>query len=727
MANTRLQLAAQSIKSVVPRKSAYLSYMVIAMASFLPYLGADFLGQGIYEWVDAPFMLYPPRFISDYWSSWSINGLGAPLDYSSQMPLQLLFFVLDKIGVPLLFANRVFFVLPILLRGIGMYYLLSSIKLQGEMPLVARLLPSLFYVLVPLDVYGAIAPSWILVSIPLILGVILRWESNRDRQHQYAIAFGVVFVTVSFYPVSAVYLVFLISVYSIIRLLRLGDRKRYLLFLAESAFFSLIAGAYWLTGLFSNFAAASLGGSTFAVENALANLQSTGSFASLLMVTRLLYPLAFFYNYDNFVMQFIGYAIMIYAFSITVLHFRHKEVLFFSIIGIVSLVLSTGLYYTLSGDFYLWGFTNSNPLVAGLFRHSYQFLFLTAIAYAVLMSLTTAFLVSVLKDRKLRILVILFVLFLVFSYVAPVVAGHGFRPSGGFTLPESYNKIQEFLIENYVYGERVLIRPGGGIWFSTQLQWAPLSFWQYGEYITKLSPAPTIGGGALPVQALSSLENVKNSSQSFELWRKYGVKYVLVHKDLRLTFGDIDQTRQISTELDETGKFAVLKTKELDLFILKEQYTIPPAFAVSLNQSFNSSRVYLPDKSPNLNYSLSYTDTSLTEVRGSVNTVSPFLVIINQAFDKDWKIFVDGKELPTQAHVEANGYSNAWVVNRTGFLSLTISYSRQSVINLGYLVSGIYGLVVLCVVVYLSKRELREVFIKIHAFVRRFLSSWNPM
>lgn len=70
-----------------------------------------------------------------------------------------------------------------------------------------------------------------------------------------------------------------------------------------------------------------------------------------------------------------------------------------------------------------------------------------------------------------------------------------------------------------------------------------------------------------------------------------------------------------------------------------------------------------------------------------VETAKPFLLVLLQNFDSEWSADVGSRPL---AHLEVNGFANAWWVNATGSLTVQITYGP---------VKTLYGVVIISVVI----------------------------
>ena len=60
----------------------------------------------------------------------------------------------------------------------------------------------------------------------------------------------------------------------------------------------------------------------------------------------------------------------------------------------------------------------------------------------------------------------------------------------------------------------------------------------------------------------------------------------------------------------------------------------------------------------------------------------PFLLLMKNTWG-DWRATIDGKPINADLHVRANGYSNAWIVNKTGNYTIVLKYQPQQYFTIG--------------------------------------------
>ena len=93
-----------------------------------------------------------------------------------------------------------------------------------------------------------------------------------------------------------------------------------------------------------------------------------------------------------------------------------------------------------------------------------------------------------------------------------------------------------------------------------------------------------------------------------------------------------------------------------------------------------------------------------TKYIAHVNTTRPFFIMLSQTFHESWTAFVDGERISDQYHFIANGYANAWYINKTGTYTITLEFWPQ---NLFYIGSAISITPLILCAIYISKDKIK--------------------
>jgi hypothetical protein len=86
------------------------------------------------------------------------------------------------------------------------------------------------------------------------------------------------------------------------------------------------------------------------------------------------------------------------------------------------------------------------------------------------------------------------------------------------------------------------------------------------------------------------------------------------------------------------------------------------------------------------------------------NSTAPFVLVFGQTFNPNWKLYFGGQSelggfasppIDDQLHYLANGFANAWYIDKTGDFLITIYFSPQSIVSIGMTVSLLTSLILL--------------------------------
>ncbi len=105
---------------------------------------------------------------------------------------------------------------------------------------------------------------------------------------------------------------------------------------------------------------------------------------------------------------------------------------------------------------------------------------------------------------------------------------------------------------------------------------------------------------------------------------------------------------------------------------------------------------------------LSFDKIDPTSYRVSVeNATGPFFLVFSSTFDKNWVAYVDGWQTPAEYHFMANGYANAWYINKTGSYTITLEFWSQKLVYIGATIS--ITTIIICVL-FISKNKIITIY-----------------
>ena len=96
---------------------------------------------------------------------------------------------------------------------------------------------------------------------------------------------------------------------------------------------------------------------------------------------------------------------------------------------------------------------------------------------------------------------------------------------------------------------------------------------------------------------------------------------------------------------------------------------------------------------------------SVTWLRGDFAFIPYQIHSFSESYHKDWIAYVDGREV--ESHLMANGYANAWYINKTGTFEIILDFWPQKLFYIGSAIS--LTTFILCVF-YISKDKIKVLY-----------------
>jgi len=90
-----------------------------------------------------------------------------------------------------------------------------------------------------------------------------------------------------------------------------------------------------------------------------------------------------------------------------------------------------------------------------------------------------------------------------------------------------------------------------------------------------------------------------------------------------------------------------------------------------------------------------------------INASKPYFLIFRESYHIGWVAYVDDKQIPNEYHFMANGYANAWYINKTGTYTITLEFWPQRLFYMGSAIS--ITTLTLCVL-YISKAKIKTTY-----------------
>lgn len=140
---------------------------------------------------------------------------------------------------------------------------------------------------------------------------------------------------------------------------------------------------------------------------------------------------------------------------------------------------------------------------------------------------------------------------------------------------------------------------------------------------------------------------------------------------------------------------------------LVDHYTMcdtnfPPAIFLSkLDSGLTPTRQELEKIARNNETPPTITDTKLSANYYTIhveNARSPFILVFGESYDPDWSAKISNQIVPS--HFLINGYANAWYIDQTGSFDISISFKKQRLVELGFILSilGIFSTITVLII-----------------------------
>lgn len=542
--------------------------MVPVMLSSIVWLMPDFFEPGSFiNFSDVMFPKSPYFSLKEYlylWVPGGNNGLGEVFFYTAMLPAYLLVYLLSIIGIPLWVLNRLWVVIPLAMIGWGTYYFYLSFS-AGRYSRVGGLICCMCAMLAPLtDIFPLQAIS--LSGFPLVMGSCVKGvkDSGGTRLiHVGCFALGVLLL--SFSPRYLYLAIIVVGVF--ILMVNCCEKK---MSLKQGAYFfkagtlGLLVCAYFIVPLLWLFLY-SEGNVVKYVYQATSKEYQTGldlwfaykTWANPLFVFRL-----FFNNPYNAATGFLSstpisallLVVPCFAFSSLLISRKWGMIYFGSIaILLISFCVSPGFAVLTKIFLFLW----NNLFGWNMLKSPGFFLALVPLFYGTLCGATTERLLEKIDEAKtgwfsLRCkngvkigIVASLVVCIMFVSGGPLVIGKTHEKGiwgdvifpnhcPPIKVPSAYFGLKNFLLREKDSRVRILGVPDSMGGYYPYIWW---HYWNAPEVINLVSEAQMVGSGFCASEGWvnrlrKKLECRETVFEGAKLMYLFGIKYVLVHKDI---------------------------------------------------------------------------------------------------------------------------------------------------------------------------------------------------
>lgn len=719
----------------------YWPIILIVFFSIIPILP---LGTELFMDGSLGLQIDPQNTTKNQLQTWDSENMGGKIGFgTSFLPINIFHLVLSQI-IPLWIVERIFISFMILVAGLSIY------KLQGLLGISKgyRIIGSVFYMynFVPLLLLGGSSQLTLSYSFaPLLLYLTILGVHKQKFKYAVLISLS----TIPFAGINPPMTVIVLSpaiLYIIYNLFYENCKLKFSIgFLTIIAIISFLVNIYWLVSTYNGLVSSYSVGK-FASIFVFENLNLTNTHSSYVEVFRLLGDWGFYDGWNgkwyvsyapfyikNSIGIFLSFLMPLIA-ILGLLVSKNRYKLFFGALIVIFIPLSVGAYPPenpeFSGKIFLWLYKNL-PLFPA-FRGTYKFSMVLALSYSILISLFSERIAERLKNNvsidKLKSInlqrlktgiVVSIIIILILSAYWPMWSGKIKNDVKTFRVPDYYNNLSTYVSEN-IGEERIMLTPHR--YFSV-FEWGTTG----GEILSPLLKKPLIyenpgliqdtsETGYLTNKLYSDIYNNQTSSVP-QLMHILGIQYILQQNDINWQEYDSKNPQEMEhillningvKKVNSFGKVDVYKISQnnpyVEIFdkvefinnntgrylysevINKTNEDLGVGTPVYLDDDIELKEIILVNnlKKPD---AIRYTRVTPTNLKIDItNATNPYIVVFKENYD-NWVAGIEGNEIPTGYHFKANGFANAWYIDKKGSYEISIRYKPQQWFNYGIIIS----------------------------------------
>ncbi|HEY4674615.1 MAG TPA: hypothetical protein VIH48_01020 [Candidatus Bathyarchaeia archaeon] len=442
---------------------------------------------------------------------------------------------------------------------------------------------------------------------------------------------------------------------------------------------------------------------------------------------------------SNPLIVILSYVPPIIAFA-SLLAFRSRKLtLYFGLLALVSLALTSGLNPFLSQLYF--ALATQIPLMLA-FREPTNWIFFVVLAYSVLIGVGLSAVYHIVKN-KARQFVILGLTIALFVYTTyPLVTGDVTRnwlnpDIKGSYFPPSYAEVNNILGNQY--WAIILPQKGTYVIYNFTEGRRPLGC---GNPYPLIFSNPVISGSGTEYVQPENPELIDKlyklnytQAEDTKFLGICGIKYLIWEKNVQYGNYTLNEPK-----LNESASLNLVnKWDEIELY--NNNYALQKIYAAdnilnytTLDDIYNNtaaldwnilqSSVFIDTASSNqiINKSLAtpksfvWREFNPTIFEANVESNGPFFLVFLESYTDHWKLNVNGNQVSEANHLKANSFANCWLIENTGNLTLSLQYNIQSIFTESVAASIILPLILLAV---LSRTAIRTTIYTIYNKLKR--------
>lgn len=665
----------------------------VRIEDILPYIFIGILGLVVFTWFDGRLMYFsgdtipplnPVANIKLPLYTWNNNHFGYPATDQTRLIFPYgFYFFFTILGLPLHVTQRLFFFLNYTLPGISMYYLASTLYPESRYKKLACLIAALFYMYPQFNQTYPI-PYFPWGVFPLCLAAFIRGLNAARTKEMllHATVFAFAFIGILNVLLNYSLLVMLIISLIMIMGVYIGfDRLRAvhaLKCLLTFGVISLLINLYVIVP-FLNFYQA-LG---YSALEGVPIWYPESSIFQVFTLTPNLSDSATYWNAGLIVKMstVITTAIALIAVPF-LLRQRQKFIVSFFLIFIVTALISFGVTSPLGG-IYRWLLENIPYFRT--FRTVGELTVVLGVSIAVLLGFAFSNMMERIGSRAaFRRLFILGCLLLIMINGWPLTSGANFKspPAAfghyGHEIPQAYYDANEWLSKNNAGNAYVL-------WVPLEEMYSSLD-WQgevyFGGLPTFVFDIPLIFSETYP-DPVQTVYNALASGDFAQTAGEHSVRFIILDRSSRkltpLTIQDLTDSPAVKR---------VATFGHIEIFEIEPNKVRPKAHTIG--------------RAP-----VEFSEINPTLYNVRVDAATPFWLVLNTAYNEGWGAYLeDGAwqqlsiflgQSGVKEHINYHGF-NAWYIEQTGDVSVTLQYYPQLTYYASIMVSGV---TIMIIVVYL--------------------------
>jgi|GEM_PF-1763495 len=596
--------------------------------------------------------LYPDLLQKNVWSTWNDNifpGISNVISTNEFIFTHFILFVY-LLGFTDVFLARLFFFLFFFLSSLGIFYLFQILHNDAKDNTKARYIASFFAALVyAFNYFTSVEVSFPLtnyhITYCLFPWIFYLFALNYQRRSTFSSLFTLSILLTLFIsgnPANTLSSLILISIWA-------------LLFTAKRKL-SIVAGlVFCITTFFlisySIFPLLSITSSPY-VSISLEGNQDSLRFNSVQTSFINLFRFQGFHSAETFLFNKLLQSSPIMILSsfcmllLLVTNLRKKYIsrfeMFLYIVFIVNLFLAKGIHGPYAGIFkYIF----DNVSVLQMFRATYTkfmplAIFSTAILIGIIIEHTLV--CNLVKFNKYLLSTILILLLL---NAWPLLSGKSVRKFHLSEIPDEYNELREFFSTKQLDFAVLSIPQLEG----SALQWGKDNYYA-GQFYqdSYMLGRPVWNVSWFNTKLAKYYADSRNLEAGIKISRRYGIKYVLLHKDipedydfgggLRYSVGGVSESSKMLDVLSTSSNVKLIKENKLfNLYEIADSDYIPTVHYYSQDNgdTIGGYEEFSNDKSNTLEYKKINPTTYLIcghRIRGTK------AIILNTSYHKDWQL-----------------------------------------------------------------------------------------